>query len=312
MTIVYNPSNLQFGRVEPYLSVAEFKASPTASMLNYETLVEGGTQSDQDDALYQLILRAGSKADVYTMGKLGTLNATTNTENARSTPNRWGEFQVHPDYTPVLGVSAFQWGTTPGMGNVVSLSTNNCFIDTNYGFTVSQTGAGQSISYAGINALSAIVTNRYNAWGPLYIQYTYINGWPNTYSSGVTNAGSTTMIVTDPTGIQPGMQMTIWDGSFDEVVTISPTYTPGTATLTFASGTQYAHATGTNITTLPAIVKQAVIHFVIAMVAERGDVGFVINSVGEAEPVSHGQSHEGHEMAGYDCLDTFQRTWGKT
>ena len=311
MTIVYNPSNLQWGRVEPYLSLTEFKASPTASMLNYETFVEGGTQQDQDDALYQLILRAGSKCDVYTMGKLGTLNATSNVESGQWTPNRWGEFKIHPQYTPILGVSAFQWGTTPGMGNTVTLSNSNCFIEPD-GFTISQTGAGNSISYAGIGALSSVLTGRGNPCGPVYCQYTYINGWPNTYSSGITNSGSATMIVTDPTGIQPGMQMTIWDGSNDEVVTISSSYTAGNTTLTFASATQYSHVSGTNITTLPPVVKQAVIHFVIAMVAERGDVGFTINSVGEAEPVSHSQSHEGHEAAAYDLLDSFRRDWGRT
>lgn len=309
MTVV-NANNQQFGRVEPYLSLTEFKASPTASMLNYSTFVEGGSQQDQDDALYQLILRAGSKVDAHCMGKLGTLNATTNTEVGRYTPNRQGEFVIHPEYDPILSVSAFQWGTTPGMGNVIPLSTSNCFIERSR-FIVSQTGAGSSIAYNGINALSSIITGR-GMGSQLYCQWSYVNGWANTFSTANVTAGTNTMIVSDPTGIYAGNQLTIWDGSNDEIVTLASNYVAGTSTLTFASNLQYNHVSGTNITALPSTVKQAVIHFVIAMVEERGESGFVIQESGEARLASAGSSHSGHEMTGYDLLDNFQRTWGRT
>lgn len=313
MTIIVNPSNQQWGIIEPYLSLAEFLASPNASMLDYSTFVEGGDADDQNDALEQLIVRASSKADNYCYGRLGTLNAMVNTENGLITPDRWGEFIVKPEYSPILAVTAFQWGATPGQGNVVALSNNNCFVERDE-FRVTQTGAGGSIAYAGIGALSAVLNGRSNGrWAPQYCQWSYINGWPNSFTTEDMDADSTSFTPVSNVGFLPGNQVTFWDGSNDETVVIASNYVAGTSPVTLQNPTQFSHVSGTNVSALPASVKQAVIHFVIAMVSQRGQTGFVVSPAGEMTPAEmKGGSNDMHEMRGYDLLDPFVRIWGRT
>ena len=57
-SIVTVPNTSQIGKAEPYISVEEFKADPLSNSLDLSQLVEGGTQSAQDSAIYRMILRA--------------------------------------------------------------------------------------------------------------------------------------------------------------------------------------------------------------------------------------------------------------
>ncbi|MDE1828476.1 MAG: hypothetical protein KGH65_04930 [Candidatus Micrarchaeota archaeon] len=305
MTVIA-PNNLQFGRVEPYISVTEFLASPTASMLDYSNFVQGGTQAQQNAAVQQLIYRASSKADQYCMGPLGTLNATANTEGGRYNADRQGCFRVHPSFSPILEVSAFQWGPTPGMGNVLTLSSDNCWIERQEIVVSALVGSGTS-NYLGINALTSIIGGPGSWGGPQFCQWTYINGFANTFTSASVTLGATSIPVNDPTGIYPGMTLTIWDSSNDEIVTVSSSYVAGSSTVTLAAGTQFAHASATNISALPASVKQAVIHFTVAMVRQRGQGGFIIDQLGAGEPViGKVDTGDDDEIRGYDLLEEFR------
>ena len=307
---VLNQSNLQWGRAEPYLSLNEFLGSPTASMLSFETFVEGGAQSDQDKALNQLIIRASGKVDSFCMGKFGTLNATGNTEQRKATPTRAGEFIIHPDFSPILAVTSFSYGPTPGSFAGVTLSNTNCMVN-NDEFTILEVGGAGVQTFDGIGALSALLVRGRTYWGPQYVQYSYVSGWANTFSTASVASGVTSLAVVDPTGAIPGGQLTIWDASNDEVVYVANNYVMGTNPILFSTPTVYSHVDGTNITALPPEVKQAVIHFVIAMVSERGESGFVIDEAGDAKPAGGSSGGHGeHEIAAYDLLDNFKRTWG--
>jgi len=88
------------GIVEPYVSLNEVKFSPTASAIDFSNLIENASQVAQDRALSDLIKRASSKADIFCYGPLGTLNATSNTENGWYRPNRDGNITFTPSYTP--------------------------------------------------------------------------------------------------------------------------------------------------------------------------------------------------------------------
>ena len=63
---------------------------------------------------------------------------------------------------------------------------------------------------------------------------------------------------------------------------------------------------------MPAAVKQAVIHFVVAMIKERGQGGLVINEIGEPLAVSsRTQSSMEDEVQGYDLLEPFKVIGGR-
>jgi hypothetical protein len=306
---VLNASNLQWGRAEPYLSLNEFLASPTASMLSYETFVEAGDQSDQDKALNQLIIRASGKVDSHCMGKFGTLNATGNTEQKKSTLTRAGEFIIHPEFSPILAVTSFAYGPNPGAFGAVALSNNNCMVNDDE-FTILGCGGGTQV-FDGIGALSALLVRGQGWRSPQYVQYSYISGWTNTFSTADVDAGVTSLDVVDPTGALPGQQLTIWDASNDEVVYVAADYVMGTSPILFAAPTVYSHVAGTNISALPAEVKQAVIHFVVDMVEQRGESGFVVEESGASIAAGmHGSANTPHAIAAYDLLDNFKRTWG--
>ena len=312
MTVVFAPFIEQVGRVEPYISLDELKFSATASEIDYTNLVENGSQTAQDRALYELIVRASAKVDNYVYGRLGTLNATSNTQNGRYQLDRSGRFKIHPSFTPVIAVSGFSWGVTPGNLTPLTLTTANVWVEEESIIVLPWNTPGATYTYTGSDALGWLTypntTNEY------YTQFTFINGYPNTFTASASAAGVTSITVTDPTGIYPGTSLTIWDGMNDEYVTVAPTYVAGNSTLTFTTALKYAHGTGVNVSQMHPSVKQATIHFVVGMVKERGQGGgFEISSTGEVTPSTGGKTKgfSDDELAAYDLLDSFKSISGR-
>ena len=300
--------NLSGGRIEPYCTLDEVKFSPTAAAIDFTNLIENASQTVQDRALSELIVRASAKADQYTMGLYGSLNATVNTETGRETPNRSGQIAIHPYFSPILEIREFMVGWGPGDGmSAVTLSPSNCYIEREKFIITSNSAMG--LYFGGLG----IAGGQWTYMSEVFCQYTYVNGWANTFSTAQTAVGDTTIAVTDSTGIYPGMFMTIWDGMNDEYVQIATTYVPGTDTLTLATPLRYKHGVGVNVSALPPTVKQAVIHFVVAMIKERGQGGLVLNEIGEPMAMS-GKGHGSllDESQGYDLLDEFRAIWGRT
>jgi len=112
------------GLIEPYVSLNEVKFSPTASAIDFSNLIENANQLAQDRALLELIKRASSMADIFCYGKMGSLNATSNTENGWYRPNRDGNITFSPSFTPILAVTDVQVGWGPGSGlQEITIST---------------------------------------------------------------------------------------------------------------------------------------------------------------------------------------------
>ena len=309
---VYNPTLQQYGRADPYISLNEFKFSATASAIDWTQLVATGGTAAQDRALYELILRASAKADRFTMGVLGTLNATSNTESGRYMVNREGNFIVHPSFGPIIGVSAFAFGNQTGSFNQVTLSSQNCWPE-RWQFLITGVGGsgGGTQVYTGIGALSAVLTGRGN--GTQFCTYTYMSGYPNTFTTSTTAAGSSSLLVEDATGLVAGSYLTIWDGVNDEYIQLSSSYVTGSLTLTTQSPLQFAHGSGVNVSAIPADVKQAVIHFVVGMVTERGQGGLVLNELGEGTPVgANSMGHSEHKLLAYDLLEDHKQIRGRS
>lgn len=309
MTVVFAPYINQVGRIEPYVSLNEVKYSATATSLDFENLVENGAQAAQDRSLYELIVRASSKIDGYIYGPYGTLNATSNTEPGRYRVDRYGRFKISPKFKPVIAMSAFEFGSTMGALASLTLSTQNCWMEEDEFIVIPGAGGGY-VSFTGPNALSSLTSS---TDGEFYVQYTYINGWPNSFLTAPVASGATSFTLLDPTGLYPGMQSQFWDGMNDEYYQVSASYVPGTSTVTTTAPLQYAHGTGTNVSSLPAAVKQACIHFVVAMVKQRGQGGVMLDEMGATTAVSGKiETSAEDEVAGYDLLEPYKAIWGRT
>jgi hypothetical protein len=293
--------------VEPYVSLEEVKFSPTASAIDFSNLIENASQAVQDRALTELIVRASSKADTYAMGVYGSLCATSNTENGRYYMNRSGQIVINPYFTPILEVQSFSagWGPGDGLQNI-TLSTSNCSIERTQFIITSQSTMGLYFGNLGI------VGGNMQSGSEIFCQWTYVNGWANTFTNTTTAVGATSITVNNVTGIYPGQNLTIWDGQQDEYVQVATTWTPGNTTLTLSEPLKYKHGSGVSVSALPASVKQAVIHFIVALIKERGQGGLVLNEIGEPTAVSSRQeSSVLDEIQGYDLLDDFKQIWGR-
>jgi len=299
---------LQSGRIEPYVSLEEVKFSATASAVDFSNLVENGSAAVQDRSLTELIVRASAMADLHCMGQYGSLNATYDTENGRYRPNRLGQVIINPYFTPILAVTNFMIGWGPGQGLYdVTITPDTCSIEREQFIVTYASSIGLSvgpITIAGGN------------WAPdaeLFAEWTYINGWANSFTTDVMPAGSTEITINDSTGIFPGMNMTIWDGMLDEYVQVDSSFVFGSTTVPLVNPTKFKHGRGVNFSAMPATIKQAVIHFVVALVKQRGQGGLIINELGEPSAVTpKAQSSAEDMMAAYDLLDQYRIVWARS
>lgn len=308
MTIVA-PWVLEENNHTPYCSVQEVLNSPTAASVDFTNLIPDASMNAQYAAVDDLIVKASAMADNYCLDALGTLCATTNTENGRYRPNRMGQFVVQPYYWPILELQAFSCGYGPGQGmTAVTLNENNVSIERHQFIVTSQNGLGPSVQFGNLNT----GLGGWNGMQEQFCQWTYVNGFANTFSTAAMSAGDTSIEVTNSTGIYPGSALTIWDGAKDENIYVADSYDGTSLTLPLTAPIKYSHTVNTNVSALPSTVKQAVIHFVVAMVKERGSGALVINELGEPLGASSRQVTQDWDMsAGYDLLDTFKQIWGR-
>ena len=125
-----------------------------------------------------------------------------------------------------------------------------------------------------------------NGWA---IQVTYINGWPHTSLTSAVDAGVTSLPVNDCTGwaitsyygTYTGATGTIEDSGQQEAIHVTSTsVTAGPGNLTLSSATNYPHAAGTIVTTMPQTIQQACILFCTAEALTRGATSTTIHSIG--------------------------------
>lgn len=108
--------------------------------------------------------------------------------------------------------------------------------------------------------------------GVMRVQYTYLNGYPNSTLTNTVATGVTALPLADATGIIAGSKLTIYDGANTEVVTVAASWVPilGPANVTLATGTVFSHtpvflpvtAPATpydiSVSAIPPEIKQAV------------------------------------------------------
>lgn len=307
MTGSVNPANNSYVNRQPYITVSEFLNSPIGATIDTTNLVPDGNYASQTAALQALIYMASADADNICLGALGTLCATLNTEQGRFRANRQGQIIVHPAYWPILEVDSFAVGTSPSGQTVVPVSAATCWIEERQ-FTIVNSGylntSNGPLSFGAVSTQTS---------AKQFCTYTYVNGWFNQFLSAGISAGATSLTVPSYVGLYPGMSFTIWDGSMTETVTVSPTWTQST-TVTLSSPTAFQHSQGVNVSTLPASVKQAVIHLTVAAIKQRGEGGLVIAETGEPTGVGGGKGDSSMQdlNRAYELLHSFLQVWGRT
>lgn len=257
-----------------YVTVAEFKNAPTA--IDCSTLIPGGTQAQNDAELYNVLSRASSWVDKIC--NMQTLQATTNTEAREVRLNKQGLIRVFPDMIPIINLSSVNYRINP-MSSFMTVDLG--YIQTferyftlyNLNTTLVAPSLTQMLPSYGY--YSPYTLHRYQQL-PITIQYTYTNGYTNTYISGNVLAGAQTINIKDATGSNQGQVLTIYDSQNTEQVTVQSVN--GNA-ITLVSPLQFAHNDSTPFSALPASVKQATILLATFLIKERGSLAV---SMGES------------------------------
>jgi hypothetical protein len=295
MTTAISPITRQFST--PYLTLEEFKQAPTS--LDYGNLVQGGSSAAQDAELTNAITRASSWIDQYCNQILG---ATVDTEQQRTRLRPDGSVIFHPKYSPIVALVSLNIGSDSQNLTTVPDPSIAWLEESQVVFPYAN--ANLTWSSAGPIGFGAATSSR----SPVFLNYTYVNGYANTTIATAASASATSITVANGAGIVAGQMLTIYDGVNTEQVTVASTYTFGSTTVPLTHGLTYAHAVGVSVSALPAAVKQAAILLTSAFLKIRGDASLVMSVTtrpGEAIP--------GSQMLGTDravaeeLLEPFRR-----
>lgn len=261
----------------PYISAQEFSDAPTG--LNLSTLIPSGTSVQQSAELARILWQASGWIDNYCHQ---VLRATVDTKQERTWVTKDGALYIRPGFWPIRSVSALQYrfGTTQPW-NV-------------------------------LDATQADIYERYFRYDQVYlpvgekaiVQYTYVNGWPVTFLSAATLAGAQSAAVDDVTGVTEGMELTVYDGASTEIAYVQSV---NGNQISFASPLIFAHATQTEVSALPAEVRQACIYIASYFVKQRRSGGALMagRSGVKIEQQGHQESEELEDAA--TILEPYRR-----
>lgn len=268
---VYPPNVSTYASRIPYITPAEFEASPTG--VNVSQLVPRGTPEQNADALKVVIERASGYADSYCRQVLA---ATTDIQSGRYRIQRTGFLRIPTDRSPIIAVNSLKVGFSPS-----SLSTftdmSDVWIDRKVVTFPIQTVRMQPL----VNALYSD--------GRAYAVMEYVNGYANTLTTAASSAGGTTLTVDSVLGIVAGMDITIYDPGYTEMVTVTSV---AGSVVTLSAPLAYAHGVGVSVSALPPAVKQAVVLLTSSLIKTRGSEAIVMNSM-RAMPTSTVDSESG-------------------
>lgn len=238
--------------VEPYLTVATFKAYPT--YLDLQNLRSGDSAlAHQDAELYNMLLRASSWA--YDQCDQ-PLHAHTLTENTRLRPDREGRLKFHSPHNPVKALTALSYGYSPdSMQAVTDLSSQWIEDDRQISLAVTRLGG----------AFTSIQFGSPSAGTQVYTRWTVTAGYVSTVLAADVALGATSVTVKDPTGLVAGDVLRIWEPGLEEAVTVAPSYVTGSTTVPLTTGLANLHTSGAGISQMPAAVQQAVVNYAVAL-----------------------------------------------
>jgi hypothetical protein len=258
----------------PYVTLAEFTAAPT--WLDSQDLIPGGTDDQQEEELYNVLLRASDWADTYCGLRLGGHTAF---EQARVPVDRWGNALVHPSDIPLRQVTAFAYSSN--FQDMITLSSGDLasqvWIEDARGFivaTIQNQGAYLgSLQFGGVRASA----------DEAYCQFQYTAGYATTVLAADADAGATSIVVSNPAAIMPpatpvgnglaisvpGSTLRIWDPGLEEAVTVTSGYTAGDTTVPLSGALLNSHAAGAGVSEMPPAVHQAIVALAVALLMRQ-------------------------------------------
>jgi len=295
MTSVVSPIIRQVSR--PYLTLDEYKNAPTA--LDYGNLVQGGSQAQQDAELTNAITRASSYIDQYCNQVLAS---TLDLEQQRVRMRTDGTIRIHPKYSPIVSLNSLSIGSYPGQSTTITDLSSAWIEEQSIVFPIS---SGQlNWSSQGPLGLGFAPGPR----GEVYINYSYVNGYPVSVISTASSIGATSLILDSGLGITAGQTLKIYDGASTENVVVASTYTYGSATVPLVSATLYAHSTGVAVSSLPAAIKEACILITSAYLKIRGDASLTLDVTTRPGQQLPGSQQVGNDIAhAQEILKPFRR-----
>lgn len=232
----------------PYLTVDEFRATPT--YLDSNNLRSGGTQEQQDAALFNALLEASEWADEWLNMPL---RAHVRSENVRTRADRRGQLRYHPEHAPVIEVTGVATGADPTQLEALNDPQTWTELDGRIVVMASPSGG------PGLNMLqfgSPVGVDE------MLIHWSYIAGYPATQLVEDVDAAATTVTVLDATGVAAGTVLRLWTPGAEEAVTVIAV---AGDVLTLSGGLRHAHTTGDTISAVPATARRAVINYATAI-----------------------------------------------
>jgi len=296
--------------VSQYLSVAEFLNSPTG--IDISTLVPGGTTQQNQAALTSVIRRASSWIDSYCNQILG---ATVNTEIKSTNLNREGFLRLIPKYLPIVQLTSLQYRLYPQADwNDIDLTTLQIYPD--------RIEAYNFFSYFGLfwpnlpmpympqpmgqpyQPYTTPTQASYIQSIPLITQYTYVNGYANTFLAADVTAGAQSITVIDPTGLLEGTVLTVSDGGNTEDIEVAAAPTGNTVSL--SSPLLFDHSAQTGVSALPAAIKEACMILTTYIIGSRGRTSIKAAPTGPYT-VTKGVEASAELQLAWDMLKNYRR-----
>lgn len=242
----------------PYVSTAAFTAHPT--YLDVDDLRSGSTSAaDQTAELNNVLLMASQWADNRCNLPLA---AHTAVQNCRARVDRWGNLKLHAEHIPVLSLSTVGYGWTPT--TLTTTSAAGAWVED--GRVIVYPLGGATGPWSGSLQFGTPLPG-----GEVFVQLTYTAGWVATQTAAASLVGATSLTVSDPTGIMPGGQYRLWEPGAEETVTVSTSWTPPAVTVPpaatavpLAAPTLFAHASGHDVSGMPADMRLAVINYAVS------------------------------------------------
>jgi hypothetical protein len=239
-----------------YVSVPEFKAAPTYVALS--NLIVGGTSGQQDAELANALVRATAMV-VTACGQ--PLAAHSRTERSRRRVRGDGLLRLTLDHRPYRSLLAANSGRDWRNLAAADLASVWSEGDDDRGPT------------------TLVLPAPGYCLGEVYVEITYVAGWPSTTLAATADAGSEIVAVADPAGILPGDELRMWEPGVEETVTVAATYQPGDTDVPLTEGTANAHNAGAAISAMPADVREAVVLLACSLLVrpaagDRGSGGF--------------------------------------
>jgi hypothetical protein len=242
----------------PYISVAEFLASPT--WLDLNDLIEDGSAAQQTAEQYNQILKASAWADNYIRQPL---RAHYQVDNLQCRVDKLGRIFIHPHHLPVRQVVAVSYGSDLNNMTQATIGPSTAWVEDSRGII---------IALSGINGAWASTLQFGSAPSPstqVYVQVEYIAGYGHGIITANSLAGATSLSVDSTLGFQKpatslagnsygGSVARIWEPALEEAGAVQGI---SGGALTFSAPLANAHSVGINVSELPAEVKQAVTQY---------------------------------------------------